>query len=127
MRKLTILYDASCSLCRTARAWLEGQRTWVELEFLAAGSPVAGARFPELSPESTLREIAVVSDDGRVYRGGKAWVMCLWATVRYRELALRLASPELLPWARRVAAWVASHRRHVRLPRWIGALTGGPA
>lgn len=111
IRRLTVLYDGSCELCRRARSWLLGQETYVELAFVAAGSQEARRLFPDLDPDSTREELTVVSDRGEVWRGAKAWVTCLWALKRHRELALNLASPELLPVARRVFAWVSRRRR----------------
>ena len=110
MRHLTVLYDATCELCRRARAWLEQEPTYVPLHFVAAGSPLAARRFPALSTADTLRDITVVDDVGRVYRGAKAWVLCLWATRRYREWALTLVRPETWPLAKRLVAWVSRHR-----------------
>ena len=110
MRELTVLYDATCALCIDARSWLEVQPKFVQLRFLPAGSPGAAARFPELNPADTLRDITVVDDAGRVYRGPKAWAMCLWATRSYRAWSRRLTSPELWPMAKRMIAWVSKNR-----------------
>jgi predicted DCC family thiol-disulfide oxidoreductase YuxK len=114
MRKLTVLFDPGCALCRTARAWLEVQDKYVPLEFVGAGTEEARRRFPGLDPASTLKEITVVSDEGQVYRAEKAWLMCLWALRHYRVNALRWSKPDRLPYARRFVAWVARHRQ---LPR----------
>jgi predicted DCC family thiol-disulfide oxidoreductase YuxK len=110
MRELTVLYDATCTLCRDARAWLEAQPTYMRLRFLPAGSEEAAANFPELNPAYTLRDITVVDDQGGVYRGPKAWAMCLWATRSYRPWSQRLTSPELWPLAKRLIAWVSRNR-----------------
>ena len=110
MRELTVLYDASCALCSDARKWLEAQPTFVRLRFVAAGSKAAAAMFPELNPGDTLRDITVVDDTGKVYRGPKAWAMCLWATRGYRAWSQRLTSPELWPMAKRLIAWVSRNR-----------------
>lgn len=109
MRRLTVLYDAGCGFCSACRRWLEGQRQLVALEFLAAGSPEARRRFPALASET--EELIVVSDEGDVYRGAHAWIMCLWALDEYREWSFRLARPALLPRARDVFEWVSKRRR----------------
>ena len=62
MRSLTVLFDPGCTLCRAARAWLEGQKKYVSLEFVGAGTAEARRRFPDLDPASTLKEITVVDD-----------------------------------------------------------------
>ncbi len=110
MRYLTVLYDNTCALCRNARAWLEREPTYVPLHFIPAGSPLARQRYPALRIEATLRDITVVDDAGGVYRGPKAWVICLWATRRYRGWSLTLVRPEMWPLAKRLIAWVSRHR-----------------
>ena len=80
------------------------------LRFIPAASGAARRRFPLLDPAETLRDITVVDDAGRVYRGPKAWVMCLWATREHRARALSLAQPTLWPLAKRFVAWVSTHR-----------------
>ena len=84
VQRLTVLYDASCSLCLNARRWIERQRRLVPIEFVAAGSATACRNFPDLDVNETLKELTVVSDRGDVYRGAKAWVVCLWALNGYR-------------------------------------------
>jgi predicted DCC family thiol-disulfide oxidoreductase YuxK len=113
MRALTVLYDTTCDLCRSARVWLEGQPKYVPLTFIPAGSPLAKRRFPEIDAASTLRDLTVIDDQGAVYRGAKAWLMCLWALRDYREQALRLASPTVMPAARRFISMVSRNRRRL--------------
>jgi predicted DCC family thiol-disulfide oxidoreductase YuxK len=110
MNSLTVLYDARCNLCVHVRSWLETQPSYLDLVFLAAGSSEARQRLPQLDHAATLDELTVVSDEGAVYTGANAWVICLWALKGYRAWALRLSSPELLPVARRVVLWVAQNR-----------------
>lgn len=109
-RALTVLYDAGCPLCRSARGWLERQRTYLPLHFVPAATPAASSLFPKLDPLTTLRDITVVDDRGMIYKGAKAWVMCLWATRDHRERARTLAKPALWPLAKRFIAWVSTHR-----------------
>ena len=107
---LTVLYDGRCALCRRARAWLDEQSKYVPLDYLAAGSQEARRRFPDLDHDNTLVDLTVVGMNGEVYHGAKAWIMCLWALKKYRGTALRLATPELMPSAKRVIAWVSRNR-----------------
>ena len=111
MRSLTVLYDDDCGFCRSARRWLQREPQYVPLRLVAAGSPLAAQLFPTLSAEATRQEITVVSDEGGVYRGHRAWLVCLWALRNYRELSLRLAKPAMLPLVRTVVA-TAARRRH---------------
>lgn len=111
VQRVTVLYDARCNLCRTARGWLERQPQVVPLEFLAAGSAEAARRYPYLDPHLTLEDLTVVGDGGEVWVGAKAWVVCLWALDGKQGLARRLSSPALMPRARAVVSFVSRHRR----------------
>jgi|SRR5262245_2857323 len=107
---LTVLYDGRCALCRRAHVWLEKQPKFVPLDFVAAGSQEARRSFPGLDHENTLVDLTVIGPGGEVYQGPKAWIMCLWALRKYRGTALKLATPELMPSAKRVIAWVSHNR-----------------
>ncbi|HEY0555008.1 MAG TPA: DUF393 domain-containing protein [Thermoanaerobaculia bacterium] len=107
---LTVLYDGRCALCRRARTWLAKQPKYVSMAFVEAGSEEALRRFPSLEVGATLEELTVVGSRGEVYRGSKAWLMCLWALKRYRSAALRLSAPGMQPVARRLVAWVSRNR-----------------
>ena len=117
MKRLTILYDMHCPLCRRCRVWLERQPAFVPLVFLPLQSAEVACRFPGIEKMRPEKEIVVISDTGDVWQGGSAWVMCLWALCEYREWAQRLAHPALLPLARR-ACELVSENRHT-LSRWF--------
>jgi predicted DCC family thiol-disulfide oxidoreductase YuxK len=90
MDRLTILYDERCALCVRCRAWMEAQPAFVRLEFVAAGSTEAMERFgvvPWLGDE-----LVVVADDGRVWAGPAAFLVCLWALEAWREWSYRLSA-----------------------------------
>jgi hypothetical protein len=73
---------------------------------------IPGARTPATAPPTipvlptpppTARppeQVIVVTDEGAVYRGTSAWIMCLWALKKYRAWSVLLATP---PWRPRVA------------------------
>jgi predicted DCC family thiol-disulfide oxidoreductase YuxK len=96
---------------------MEGQRALLRLEFLAAGGPHARGRFPKLASPEAPEELIVVDDEGGVYRGSDAWILCLWALDDYREWSYRLATPKLRPLARAAFAWVSSNRH--ALSQWM--------
>lgn len=123
MNKLTVLYDADCGFCIRCRWWMIHQPKFVELEFLPAGGPDAARRFPELAAPGAVEELIVVDDEGGVYRGAHAWLMCLWALVEYREWSDWLAAPALLPLARGAFALVSSNRK--KLSAWLGLAPEG--
>ena len=113
MASLIVLYDPSCGLCRRVREWLEEQPKLVELNLLPVKSYEAQYRFPQLDHEPTLNDLTVISDQGAVYYGPKAWVMVLWALGQYREWSYRLATPELLPTVRRIVSLISQHRYQI--------------
>ena len=118
MNRLTVLYDAACGFCVRCRWWLIHQPKYVEIDFCPAGSPEALERFPELSGAGTVEELIVVDDEGGVYRGAHAWILCLWALVEHREAAEWLSHPALLPLARGAFAMVSSNRK--KISSWLG-------
>jgi predicted DCC family thiol-disulfide oxidoreductase YuxK len=118
MKRLTILYDGSCGFCVRCRRWLERQPTYLRLEFLKAGSPEAIRRYPTLTRPGIPEELVVVSDEGFVYRAGRAWIIILYALKEYREWALWMSHPALLPLARKAIAFLSSRRS------WISWLFG---
>ena len=109
-RRLTVLYDARCSLCRRVRRWLSRQNQYVPLEFVAGGSAESLRRFPGLGADRMLAELHIVDDAGQVYRGEKAWLMCLWALVDYRSWSVRFAKTPHRQRAMRFVQWVADRR-----------------
>ena len=116
VRRLTVLYDAECSLCAFLRDWLLRQPQLVPLEPVPAASEEARRRFPGLDHGATLDEITVVGDAGQVYRGPAAWVVTLWALREHRPLAHRLSTPSGRQVARGAGAPGAARRRAVGRP-----------
>jgi predicted DCC family thiol-disulfide oxidoreductase YuxK len=109
MRSLTVLYDADCGFCLRCMRWLQGQAAYVPLRFVPLGSEAAG-RFA-LPAAAAAGELTVIDDEGGLYSGHAAYLMCLYALRDYREWSLRMANPALWPLARRALEWVTSHRR----------------
>ena len=117
MKTLYVLFDGECALCHRCRRWLERQPAYVELRFVPLRSPVAAYRFPGNERFHPEEQLLAVTDTGEVYQGPHAWIMCLWALREYRAWAQRLASPTLLPWARRVCELVSENR--LTLSAWL--------
>lgn len=123
MKRLHIIYDADCQLCRQCRLWLGHQATFVPLHFIPLQSEELVCRFPGIERWHPEREIMVISDTGEVWQGGAAWVMCLWALREYREWSQRLAHPLLLPLARKACEMIST-RRH-QISRWFESESTG--
>jgi predicted DCC family thiol-disulfide oxidoreductase YuxK len=111
MERLTVLYDARCGVCASARRWLELQPALVALDFVPAGTEQARRRFPGLQHPDPPEELVVVDDEGGVYRGEDAWILCLYALEDFREWSFRLAGQHLRPLARAAFAWLSRNRR----------------
>ena len=117
MNKLTVLYDATCGFCVKCRWWINLQPKYVEIEMLPAGGPDALARYPELNAPGFKEELLAIDDEGGVYRGTAAWLMCLWALEDYRDWAERLSTPVLRPLARGAFAALSAGRK--KLSKWF--------
>jgi predicted DCC family thiol-disulfide oxidoreductase YuxK len=116
VKTLHVLYDAKCGFCQECRTWMAGQPSYVELRFWPAQAAATLRRFPTLA-KSDPDELLVVSDEGRVWRGVRAWLMCLWALRAYRAWSLALAKPALMPLARAAFELVSNNRGH--LSKWL--------
>jgi predicted DCC family thiol-disulfide oxidoreductase YuxK len=113
MKRLYVLYDQECSLCLSCGRWLMRQAAFIELRFIPLQSPEIAQRFPGLKEWDGLdlrEKLVVISDEGAVYQGQHAWIMCLYALRDYRVWAQRLAQPALLPFARRVCELISKNR-----------------
>lgn len=115
VRRLTVLYDAECPLCRQVGAWLARQRKLVPVDLVPAGSREARRRLPGLDHDRTLEEITVVGDGGQVYRGPAAWIVCLWALAGHRATAHRLSTPAGARLARGAVLAAAGYRERTRV------------
>jgi predicted DCC family thiol-disulfide oxidoreductase YuxK len=110
MKKLTVLYDAECALCQQCRAFLLREPAYILLEFVPLQTPDLASRFPGIEALHPEREIIVIADTGEIWQGGHAWITCLYALKNYREWSYRLASPALLPLAKRIVTGISSNR-----------------
>jgi len=120
MKRLYVLYDAECGLCQRCRHWLMRQDALIELYFIPLQSTEVRLRFPGLVEWEELdlsEKLVVVSDEGAVYQGHHAWIMCFYALREYRPWAQRLAHPALMPLARRACEAVAQNR--ITLSRFL--------
>ncbi len=115
--QLSVLYDADCQFCLRCRSWLEIQPAYFEFRFIPARSSEAHRQLPGIEKYESSNELIVVSEDGAVYQGPAAFIMCLYALVDFREWSLRLSRPLLLPFARQMFELVSNHR--IAVSRWL--------
>jgi predicted DCC family thiol-disulfide oxidoreductase YuxK len=111
MQRLTILYDADCALCVRCRDWMLAQPSFVELEFVASRSEQAKLGWGTLPWLGD--QLVVVADDGRIWVGSAAFLICLWALVDWREWSYRLAGPAFAPLAERFFRLISAERRRL--------------
>lgn len=111
MKAISVFFDERCGLCRSVKEWLEREPKFVALHFVAYDARLAREIFPAIAAWKPEREILALTDEGDLYQGAGAWILCLWATVRFRSWALRLARPALRPYAEKLCRAVARNRR----------------
>lgn len=116
---LTVLYDERCPLCRRLRAWLASRPTLVPIQFLAAGSVEAVARYPGLDHVRTTTVLTVIAADGAVYEAERAWLVCAWALPAWQPLAEHLGGRGRLL-AVKAATRLVDRHRHRTMRRIYG-------
>jgi predicted DCC family thiol-disulfide oxidoreductase YuxK len=119
--KLSVLYDEACGFCAECVRWFAQQEASVELEFVPRSSVqgreltaivVSCRRARGVPPEHREDdELLVLDEHGGVYEGPAAFLMCLWALPKYAVWSTRLATPGMLPYARRFFMALSKNRR----------------
>ena len=120
MKRLYVLYDPNCGLCTRIRFWLVLQPAFIAIHPIPLGSPQAARLFPALPQSGKSGELVVIGDNGGVYIGDHAWIMCLYALREYRATAKRLSSPKLQPLAREAFTFISRYRHSIS--RWLGMM-----
>ncbi|MDB6122177.1 MAG: hypothetical protein JWQ71_1170 [Pedosphaera sp.] len=120
MQKLYILYDAQCPFTLRYRHWLGDQPSFVPLEFIPFQSPELVAQFEGIAAYGTKAQLLVINNDGGVYQGPSASIICLFALKEYRDWAMRLSAPNLLPLATEAFDMLASGGKEIA--RWLSRL-----
>jgi predicted DCC family thiol-disulfide oxidoreductase YuxK len=117
MKRLYVLYDSHCALCVSCRNWLGAQPAFIVLEFIPLQSPGLEEMFPGIGALQREDQLVVIGDEGEVYQGPQAWIICLYALREYREWSQRLAHPGLLPFAKAAFKMISENR--LALSRWF--------
>lgn len=90
---------------------MSAQPPFVRLRFVASDSEEAANRFDRIPWLGD--QLVVVSDDGRVWAGSAAFLICLWALRDWREWSYLLTGPLWAPMAERFFKAVSAERRRV--------------
>lgn len=109
-RALTVIFDDHCAFCDRCVQWLRHERCYVPLTFLPLHASETRAQFPKLSNEINLQRFIVIDDRGGVYLESAGRLMCLYATVRYRQLAMGLSKPIVKPIVSAIMNRASQHR-----------------
>jgi hypothetical protein len=120
MKTLHLLYDAQNEFALRCRCWLTSQPAVVRLEFIPFQAPELMAKFPGIDPYREKNSVLAVTDEGAVYAGPQAYVVCLFVLDEYRQWAERLSDPTLLPFAAGAINFFASLGG--KIPRWVEEL-----
>lgn len=108
---ITVFYDGRCGMCCTFHEWVNRQERLFSIRFIPYQSREAEAVLPGIGRMDAGLEMIVRTDDGTLFRGAEAWVLCLFALSEYRAWARRLSHPRLLPMAKKVCVHLANNRR----------------
>jgi len=109
MRELIVVYDGGCPLCVRCRDWMSTQPSFLPMRFLASQSEEARARYGDVPWLG--EELVVASDEGDVWAGPAAFIVCLWALREWREWSETLSGSAFAPMAERFFKALSS-RRH---------------
>ncbi len=107
---LTLFYDPHCGLCTNFKNWIIAQPAYVYLNFVPYDGADAEKLCPGISKMKADQEIVVLADDGQIWQGSTAWIVCLWALREYRPWAFRLATPVFLPLVRKACYLLSENR-----------------
>jgi predicted DCC family thiol-disulfide oxidoreductase YuxK len=123
MRELTVLYDSGCALCVRCCDWLGEQRQLVPIRMLACTSEEARSRYGAIPWLG--EELVVVSDQGDVWAGPAAFLVCMWTLEEWREWSYTLSTGALAPVAERFFRALSSRRRAIAALLWPDRCEGG--
>ncbi len=108
-KKLTVIFDGDCVLCRRSVHWLQKQRTHVEVTTTPALRPETLAEYGQIPGYGD--NMVVVSDDGRSWVGPPdAYLVVMWAVRGTRALSYLLSLPGLKTLTGLVFQFIAGNR-----------------
>ena len=105
---LWVMYDDGCGFCCRCARWLTLQDKWVPIMCLPRSSEGAKKWFgAAMNPHD---ELLVLDSKGGLYRGPDAFIICLWALVRFRPWAQLARNESIRRHARTLFFWLSNIR-----------------
>ncbi len=105
-----VYYDGQCGMCCTFHEWINEQQRAYEVKFIPYQSERAELLFPGVMALDPASEMIVRTNDGELFRGAQAWVLCLYSCSSYQKVAVKLGGPLLLPVAIKACNVLAANR-----------------
>lgn len=111
MERAVLIYDGDCAMCRGSALWLMRRaKVGNLLEILPCRSRPRRERYPQLSDDACMQAMQLVLADGRILSGADAVPELLRRVRGWRWVASAFGLPPLLPFTRRLYAWIARNR-----------------
>jgi predicted DCC family thiol-disulfide oxidoreductase YuxK len=110
---IDIFYDGSCGMCCTFKDWLVAEERAFAIQCLPYQSEKAAEVFPGLSEHEPEKVMVVRTDQGEVFKGAEAWVLCLYSCKHHQKKAKTLSSKFLLPLAMKTCNLIAANRQGI--------------
>lgn len=107
---IEVFYDGRCGMCCSFHEWVNKQSRSYRVDFIPYQSREAEHVFPGIGTLDPAREMIVRTDEGQIFRGAEAWVLCLNSCANYQAAARKLASPGLIAVAVRACRLLAANR-----------------
>lgn len=121
--KVRVYTDGKCQFCWWARGFVEPYDSERRIDFRDFNDPAIAAETPYSRPE-LLRQMHVLTPDGRWHCGYLGWLAILKELPTRRWLARILALPPLR-WLGPGAYTLLAANRY-RIPTWLLTITGAP-
>ena len=108
----TLIFDGDCGMCQRAARWVDHNTVPGSIELLPCQDAARPERFPSIATEDCLASMQLVTSDGRVHAGERAFPHILAQALkrRWRLLGTLLRIPGVLLLARPVYALIARNR-----------------
>jgi len=110
---LDIFYDGQCGMCCTFHEWVNEQERAFQVNFIPYQDPQAYDIFPGLKELDPEKEMIVRTDQGELFHGAEAWVLCLFSCEHHQAKARKLGGKMLLPVAIKACNLLAANRKRL--------------